>query len=127
MKNFLRIGLAGVAFSGCAAEEVESVDNVDQALSSDATNGGTPGFFFLAPLGNPPTPFPGTFDGTLKARLTITMADGRTERREVGVETWLAGARRATVRVSGAVRSVVVDAEERFPDIDRTNDRWPRR
>jgi aminopeptidase N len=64
-------------------------------------------------------------DAPMPARLTITMADGRTERREVPVDRWLEGARRVTVRVPGAVSRVVLDADRRFPDIDRTNDRWP--
>ena len=62
----------------------------------------------------------------MPARLTITLEGGRTERREVPVETWLGGARRAEVRVPGVVTRVVLDEARRFPDIDRANDAWPR-
>ena len=62
----------------------------------------------------------------MPARLTLRGADGRTMQREVPVETWLAGARRAEVRVPGVVTSATLDAERRFPDIDRSNDGWPR-
>ncbi|HEU0030188.1 MAG TPA: LamG domain-containing protein [Kofleriaceae bacterium] len=41
----------------------------------DATNGGTPGFYLLAPLVDPPTTFPGTFDGSFASRLKITVHD----------------------------------------------------
>ncbi|HEU0030834.1 MAG TPA: thrombospondin type 3 repeat-containing protein [Kofleriaceae bacterium] len=60
--------------AGCASSGDE-LSAADQALVSDATTGGTPGFFFLAPLGDPPPTFPGTFDGSFQKRLTITVHD----------------------------------------------------
>ncbi|MDB4948408.1 MAG: peptidase [Gemmatimonadetes bacterium] len=73
----------------------------------------------VADLGEAPMP----------ARLAITRADGSVERREVPVETWLSGARTATVTVPrGAlpVTRVELDPEHVFPDTDRRNDVWMR-
>lgn len=49
----------------------ENVEATAQDLISDGANGGTSGFFFLAPLGTPPNPFPGTFNSTLKTKLKL--------------------------------------------------------
>jgi hypothetical protein len=65
----------------------------------------------------------------MPARLVVTRADGRTERREVPVETWLSGARTATITVlagSSPVVRVEIDPEMRFPDVDRANNVWTR-
>lgn len=64
----------------------------------------------------------------MPVRLAITRTDGRTERMELPVEPWLAGARTQTARIAGAatVRAVEIDPEMAFPDIDRTNNRWER-
>jgi hypothetical protein len=75
MKNSLKLGLVvGIGLGGCSAE-IEDTSDTAQELISDASNGGTPGFFILAPLGEPPPTFPGTFDATLKSRLSITVHD----------------------------------------------------
>jgi hypothetical protein len=60
----------------------------------------------------------------MPARLTITLANGQTVKREVPVETWLRGARSATVTVPGQVARVVIDAENVFPDANRDNNVW---
>lgn len=64
----------------------------------------------------------------MPARLAVTRDGGATERVEVPVGVWLAGARRHTVHVAGAPRvvRVEIDPEERFPDADRGNNRWER-
>ncbi|HLL46255.1 MAG TPA: M1 family metallopeptidase, partial [Longimicrobiaceae bacterium] len=64
----------------------------------------------------------------MPARLVVTRADGRTERVEVPVDVWLAGARRHTVPVRDAatVTRVEIDPENAFADIDRTNQTWTR-
>jgi hypothetical protein len=63
----------------------------------------------------------------MPAHVTITYADGRTERRDVAVEHWLAGNSRATVTVPAAnVTRVEIDAAMQFPDINRANNIWPR-
>jgi aminopeptidase N len=60
----------------------------------------------------------------MPARLTITLANGQTLKREVPVETWLRGARSATVTVPGQAVRVVIDAENVFPDANRENNVW---
>jgi hypothetical protein len=61
-------------------------------------------------------------------RLSITRVDGRVERLSLPVETWLRGDRRQTVRIARepAVKSVEIDADNEFPDLDRSNQVWPR-
>jgi len=62
-------------------------------------------------------------------RLAVTRSDGRIERRVIPVDVWLTtGAREYTLTLdSGApVTSVEIDPEQVFPDIDRSNNRWPR-
>jgi hypothetical protein len=65
----------------------------------------------------------------MPVRLAITR-QGRAspERREIPVDVWLRGERRATLRVSASPRitKVEIDPENAFPDIDRTNNRWGR-
>lgn len=61
----------------------------------------------------------------MPVRLAVRRLAGGTERYEVPVEVWLAGARRYELTVPGAsVASVVIDPEELFPDRDRTNNMW---
>jgi len=63
----------------------------------------------------------------MPARLAITHADGQTERREIPVETWLSGARTATVTLpagGSAVTKVEIDPEQWFADADRSNNTW---
>lgn len=62
----------------------------------------------------------------MPTRLAITLADGRVVRREVAVETWLAGATTAEVVIESAspVVRVEIDPELAFPDVDRGNNVW---
>jgi hypothetical protein len=61
----------------------------------------------------------------MPAIVEVTLADGTTVRREVPVETWLSGARTATVSVEAAdVTRVEIDPEMAFPDLDRSNNVW---
>jgi len=64
----------------------------------------------------------------MPVRLAITRTDGRVERQEIPVSVWLNGARQTTVSLPSAttIRSVEIDPEEAFPDIDRSNNRWSR-
>ncbi len=59
----------------------------------------------------------------MPVRLTITRAGGAVERLEVPVDVWLAGARRHAIRVPGSpsVERISIDAENAFPDVDRSN------
>ena len=86
---------------------------LDQAVAS--VNGNT---ITIRDLGNAPMP----------VRLAITRQNGQTERREIPVDTWLAGAREATVTVAAGspVTRVVIDPEMYFPDINRSNNTWNR-
>jgi len=62
----------------------------------------------------------------MPARVVVTREGGAAERHEVPVGVWLAGARRHTLRVAASPRitRVEIDPEERFPDVDRSNNRW---
>ncbi|MDX1420359.1 MAG: M1 family metallopeptidase [Rubricoccaceae bacterium] len=61
----------------------------------------------------------------MPAPVTVTYADGRTETQTVPVQTWLGGAREAslTFPAGDAVR-VEVDAADVLIDVDRTNNVW---
>jgi hypothetical protein len=64
----------------------------------------------------------------MPARVTITLENGETLMREVPVEHWLSGQTSAAITLatdSPAVK-VEIDAEQNFPDIDRTNNTWER-
>lgn len=90
---------------------------LDQAVGTvTTTNAGTT--ITIENLGQIPMP----------AFLTITLASGEVLKREIPVETWLAGATSATVTVpAGAqVRKVELDAQRAYPDLDRTNNVWQR-
>jgi hypothetical protein len=65
----------------------------------------------------------------MPARLTITLADGRVMKAEIPVERWLAGARKAdyVAKTSSPVVKVEIDAEQVFPDVDRTNNVWEKK
>jgi aminopeptidase N len=58
--------------------------------------------------------------------LAITREDGSVERLEMPVDTWLAGARRAVVRVARAPRvvRVEIDPQAVFPEVDRRGLVW---
>jgi aminopeptidase N len=64
----------------------------------------------------------------MPARLSITRIDGRVERLTLPAEIWLRGDRRHTVRLprEPAVKSIEIDADKDFPDLDRSNQVWPR-
>jgi hypothetical protein len=90
---------------------------LDQAVGGVTTGAGGINIV-IEDRGNAPMP----------ARLVITRQNGQTERREVPVESWLAGARTATVTVAGGspVVKVEIDPEMAFPDTDRSNNVWTR-
>jgi hypothetical protein len=64
----------------------------------------------------------------MPATLTITRADGTITTRTIPVETWLSGQQSASVTLTGAspVTHVEIDAARAFPDIDRSNNVWPK-
>ena len=64
----------------------------------------------------------------MPVRLAITRINGQVEHRTLPVEVWFQGDRRPSLRVARepAVRTIEVDAEKEFPDLDRSNQVWPR-
>jgi hypothetical protein len=92
--------------------------SLDQAVRS-VTDGAGGTTIVVEDHGNAPMP----------ARLVITRQNGQTERREVPVETWLAGARTATITLPAGGSPVVkveIDPERWFPDVNRGNNTWTR-
>ncbi len=62
---------------------------------------------------------------TMPAELAIRYADGREETRRIPVEMWNYGPR-FELKVPGRVTRVTVDPRGLYPDLDRSNNRWPR-
>ena len=91
---------------------------LDQAIDGVTPTTGGGATITVRDLGEAPMP----------ARLTITRENGETLEREVPVDTWLAGARTATLSVpAGApVVRVEIDAARAFPDVNRDNNVWTR-
>jgi aminopeptidase N len=91
---------------------------LDQAVGSVADSGGNT-VVTVEDRGSAPMP----------ARILITRQNGSTERREIPVETWLGGARTATLSVPSAGSPVVrveIDPTSSFPDVNRANNVWTR-
>jgi hypothetical protein len=63
----------------------------------------------------------------MPAELSISFQDGTASTVKLPVEMWNLGDR-FVYRITGAkpVRSVEVDPRHALPDVDRTNNRWPR-
>jgi hypothetical protein len=59
---------------GCAEPGGDSVDELVLPARSDATTGGTPGFYFLPRLA-PPTTFPGVFDSVRRPDVIVEEVD----------------------------------------------------
>ena len=62
----------------------------------------------------------------MPATVRVTRADGNTQEFSVPVEAWLRGAKRYPFRVPGkaAVVKVEIDPDQRFADVDRSNNTW---
>ena len=58
--------------------------------------------------------------------LKITLEGGEILVRQVPVEHWLSGATKAEVTVPGRAIRVDIDPDFTFPDVDRSNNVWPR-
>ena len=60
--------------------------------------------------------------------LAVTRTNGQVQRLTVPVDVWFEGGRRHSVRVARepAVKSVEIDPDKAFPDLDRGNQVWPR-
>jgi peptidase M1-like protein len=64
----------------------------------------------------------------MPVRLAVTRTNGRVDHVTMPVSIWFQGERRRTVRVARepAVKTLEIDSERVFPDIDRSNQVWPR-
>jgi hypothetical protein len=60
--------------------------------------------------------------------LALTRTDGRVDSLAVPAEDWFDGERRRVVRAAAlpAVKSIEIDPSRKFPDLDRSNQAWPR-
>jgi hypothetical protein len=62
----------------------------------------------------------------MPVRLAVTRDNGSVERQVIPVSVWLAGAKQTSVSLSSpaTIKSVEIDPENAFPDVDRSNNRW---
>jgi hypothetical protein len=60
--------------------------------------------------------------------LAVTRTGGQTQRMTVPVDVWFGDRRRHTIRIARepAVRTIEIDPDKQFPDVDRSNQVWPR-
>jgi peptidase M1-like protein len=60
--------------------------------------------------------------------LTVTRANGRVDQLTIPVDVWFAADRRHAIRIAREpmVKSIEIDTQKDFPDLDRTNQVWPR-
>lgn len=68
-------------------------------------------------------------DAPMPVPLVITTGGGETRRVDLPVEPWLEGRVRqlATIELTTPVTRIEIDADHRFPDVDRTDNVWERR
>jgi hypothetical protein len=64
----------------------------------------------------------------MPVHLVVTRSEGQPQTVEIPVSVWLTGVKRTTVRISRepAIKTIEIDPEREFPDIDRGNGMWPR-
>ncbi|MFB6279416.1 MAG: M1 family metallopeptidase [Salinibacter sp.] len=93
--------------TGTLDQAITSVEAQEDSTTITVTN-----------LGQAPMPAP----------IVVTRKDGTTERRRVSVEAWLNGHSRRTIQVprTPPVVRVEIDPEEKYPDVDRSNQVWRR-
>jgi hypothetical protein len=60
--------------------------------------------------------------------LAVTRGAGQVQRLTIPVDVWFDGKRRHTLRIARepAVKTIVIDPDKEFPDLDRSNQVWPR-
>jgi hypothetical protein len=65
----------------------------------------------------------------MPVRLVARNAKGEVTEAVIPVDAWFTGAKKVTVRMAipAGFTRVEIDPDERFPDVDRTNQVWPRR
>lgn len=96
--------------------ETVTLDQAVAAVQVEPTGDGARVSITIEDLGGAPMPVP----------LTLELEDGRTQTLTLPVEIWSGGRRRhtETVMTAGPVRRVVIDADRRLPDVDRSNNAW---
>ena len=64
----------------------------------------------------------------MPVRLTVSRTGGQVDSLAIPADVWLGDERRTTVRVARepSVRNIEIDRDKDFPDIDRSNQAWPR-
>ena len=64
----------------------------------------------------------------MPVHLVVTRSEGEPQRVEIPVSVWLSGVKRTTVRIprEPAIKTIEIDPNREFPDIDRGNGMWPR-
>jgi hypothetical protein len=64
----------------------------------------------------------------MPVRLAVTRTNGQVDSLTIPAATWFGGERRRAIRVrrEPAVKGIEIDPEKDFPDIDRSNQAWPR-
>jgi Peptidase family M1 domain len=64
----------------------------------------------------------------MPVHLVVTRSDGRADSLDVPVDVWLRGARKTSARIARepSVKQVEIDPAKDFPDVDRSNQVWPR-
>lgn len=64
----------------------------------------------------------------MPVRLVVTRDSGTADTVTVPVRVWLEGAKRTSVRVARepGIKSIAIDPDRQFPDVDRGNQVWPR-
>jgi hypothetical protein len=64
----------------------------------------------------------------MPVKLVVTRDSTKSDTLTVPVDVWLTGAKRTTVRLARepAPKSIEIDPANDFPDVDRTNQKWPR-
>lgn len=64
----------------------------------------------------------------MPVRLAVGRSGGQTDTLTLPVDVWFGGERRRTLRVAATpmVKSIEIDPDREFPDIDRSNQVWPR-
>jgi hypothetical protein len=60
--------------------------------------------------------------------LAVTRSNGQVDSLTIPAEAWVGDERRRTVRVAAApsVKAIEIDPDREYPDVDRSNQIWPR-
>ena len=64
----------------------------------------------------------------MPVHLAVTRTDGQVQELTLPANVWFGGERRRTLRIARepGVKSIEIDPKRDFPDIDRSNQGWPR-